>query len=239
MTAAIYSNAKFLVDKYDLSGFFKSVKPTRTCDPLDKTTLASGTSREHAPGLASGTVSCEGLFDAAQGGSEEALRTALGSATKKITSIFDDNSVGSEAKLLNADETKYACTLQPAQLKQINGDFVSNDGGIDVGVVLHDLAAETTTGSSASVDNSAASTNGGVAHLHMTAISGSGASITVKVQHSVDGTTWVDLVTFTAATTTTQQRVEVTGTVYRYQRATRTMSGTTPSVTHAVAFARR
>jgi hypothetical protein len=219
--------------------FFKAAKPQRMCDPLEHTTFASGTAREHMPGLISGTLSAEGFFDASTGGSEDVLRAALGSATKKITSVFDDNSVGSEAKLLNADETKYASTIQPAQLKQINGEFVSNDGGIESGVVLHELKTEAATGSSASVDNSAASTNGGVAHLHVTAISGAGASITVKVQHSVDGSTWVDLVTFTAATAATQERIEITGTVYEFLRATRAMSGTTPSVTHAVAFARR
>jgi hypothetical protein len=99
-----------------------------------------------------------------------------------------------------------------------------------------------TTTNGTNVDNTAPSTNGGVAHLHVTANTRNGAT-TFKVQHSTDNSTWVDLVTFTSVTaaTTGAQRVEVASgtTVQRHLRAQATTAGTTGSITYTVSFARR
>ena len=113
-----------------------------------------------------------------------------------------------------------------------------NDG-VDHGRVVHAHTAETATGNSTSVDNGASSTNGGVASLHVTAVTGTTPSLTVKVQHSSDNSTFVDLITFTAANAAGSQRRTVSGTVNRYVRETHTLSGTSPNFTYAAAFARR
>ena len=68
-------------------------------------------------------------------------------------------------------------------------------------------------------------------------------TVTMKIQHSTDNSTFVDLVTFTVvgSTTTTQERIVVAAgtTVNRYLRAQSTVAGTTGSITPIVAFARR
>src|SRR5262249_50894233 len=116
---------------------------------------------------------------------------------------------------------------------------IQSSSGLGYGVILQPLAALTTTGSGALVDNGVATTKGGAGHLHITAFAGTTPTIAVKIQHSVDGTVWVDLITFTTATAEFAERVEVTGTVNRHLRAIRTIGGSGgPSFTTAVAFAR-
>jgi len=61
----------------------------------------------------------------------------------------------------------------------------------------------------------------------------------VRIQHSVDGSAWVDLVPFTAVTVANRaQRLAVTGTVNRHVRSQWTITGTTPSFTFHAAFGR-
>jgi hypothetical protein len=114
---------------------------------------------------------------------------------------------------------------------------------VDYGVSLHPITAETAfpfTG--ADVDNTVATSNGGVASVHVFAIAGAGPNVVYKVQHSTNGSVWTDLVTFTAITAANQsQRIEVAAgtTVNRHLRTTITNGGTTTSVTGLVSFARR
>jgi hypothetical protein len=87
-----------------------------------------------------------------------------------------------------------------------------------------------------------ATTNGGainvqhalslVAHLNVTAVSGTTPSMTVKFQESLDGALWIDIpsAAFTAATATGSQRLEF-ATRAAMVRAVATISGTTPSFT--------
>lgn len=44
---------------------------------------------------------------------------------------------------------------------------------------------------------------GWVGYLKVTSVTGTNPTLAVKIQHSADATNWVDLVTFTQATTTT------------------------------------
>src|SRR4030095_11126959 len=79
---------------------------------------------------------------------------------------------------------------------------------------------------------------GAVAHLHVLAFTGTTA--TIKIQHSTDNSTWVDLITFTAVTAAGKQRATVnTGvTINRFVRAI-VSAGTFTSMTFLLAFGRR
>jgi len=104
-------------------------------------------------------------------------------------------------------------------------------GNLEWGKVLEGgTTARTATGTGSNLDNSTSSANGGVGYFQALSLTGSG-SLTGKVAHSSDGTTFADLITFTACTaalaTTAGQRSTVTGTVNRYLRAAWTISGFT------------
>lgn len=69
--------------------------------------------------------------------------------------------------------------------------------------------------------------------LDVTAASGTTPSLTVTLQTSSDGATWVAVAAFAAATTVGTQRKAFSG-LDRYARCVWTISGTTPSLTFSV-----
>lgn len=232
-----YSNqTRIAVDGLSQSAYTRGVDVSRSVETADVTTLVD-TARQSIPGLASGKVSFKGLFDPTPDAAEAAL---LGSATNAIVQVAPAGfALGNPVYACQAVETDY-------QIGSTVGDAVSADfsvlsnGNLDYGYSLHDLTAESATGNGSAFDGGAASTTGGVAYLNVTAVSGAGASATVVVQGSSNGTTgWAAVATFTAATSTGAQRIAVSGSVARYLRATWTVAGTTPSITFTVSFARR
>lgn len=129
------------------------------------------------------------------------------------------------------------------ELEKLTFQAEASQDAIDHGVSLHALTAETSFPvADAAVDNAAATTNGGVGVVHVTAIAGGAPNILYVIQHSTDGSTWVDLIHFTAVTAANQSlRSEVAAgtTIRRYLRVLVTEGGTTSSVVGVVAFARR
>ena len=88
--------------------------------------------------------------------------------------------------------------------------------------------------------NGASSTNGGGPFAIATTVSGSTPVATVKIQHSSDNVTYVDLVTFTNFSAVGSQMSTVADgtTVNRYLRVNYTISGSTPSFDLVVGFGR-
>jgi hypothetical protein len=233
-------SGRLLLDDLALSGYLKGWEHSTEREMADVTVEGDG-GHKNLPGLDNGSLSLDGVFDNtyAADGQDEVLDTARGAATASvITAAPEGFAVGKRVIPISARESNYAVSSPVGDAVTFAASWQS-EGQVDVGVALHDLTAETVTGNGASVDNAASSANGGVANLHVTAVSGTTPNMVVKVQHSTDDSVWADLITFTAATTKTAERLTVTGTVDRYTRGTRTITGTTPSFTFAVAFARR
>lgn len=231
-------NTVVLAHDADVSSYFKDVSTPASADELDTTTFGS-TGHRRIGGLKDGSVSGSGLFDpgtAGVGGSDDPLSAML-AASKPWTVGYNGLAIGAVAKLVEALETAYELSESNDGLVEFSVDAM-NDGayGVETGVSLHALGAETATGNNAGVDKGALSSNGGVAHLHVTAATG---SATIKIQHSTDDVTYADLVTFTATAAKTSERIEVAAatTVNRWLRVNRFAVGT--SVTFQASFARR
>lgn len=196
------------------------------------------------PGLLEGTVSLDALFeqDSTVGGgsSWEVFKNArqAGDNNLLVTAMPSGLTVGAPAFITQSDMSGFEVESQVADTTKMSVEGTA-DNGVDWGVLLNDTTAITATGNASSVDNAASSANGGVASLHVSAVSGTSPTATIKVQHSTDNSVWTDLITFTAATAKTWEFKTVSGTVNRYVRAQYTIGGTTPSFTFAVAFARR
>lgn len=235
--------AQVLLDEFNLHQFARTFTISPTIDIHDASVLGT-TSRIKVAGIKHATASSE-LFvdDTALTGSYVVLKGKYGAATPGIITFAPQGfALGNRTLLMYAEETTFAISAIVDDLEKITFNAEASEDAVDPGVSLHAYAAETTSTNSASVDNAAATTNGGVGVIHATAISGSGSpTLTVKIQHSTNDSTWVDLVTFTALTAVGKQRVEVaTGTtVNRYLRAISTISGSSPSFTYHVSFARR
>lgn len=243
MAAVTGRNAKILADQYDLSSFLQS-SDVEASVALLPVTVYGDTANKTIPGLKDGTVSLQGFWDGAALASDVILSAALGSAGGEIFTIGAEGlAIGSRLRQLLARQSNYRISQPHDGVVAIVASLQA-DGGIDAGISLHALTAETATGSGASVDNAALSSNGGVAHLHVTAVTAVGGdTLDVKVQHSVDNSVWADLVTFTQITTaTTKERVVVAAgtTVNRYLRANWTKGGAgSPSYTFCIGFGRR
>lgn len=106
---------------------------------------------------------------------------------------------------------------------------------------LHTVTTPVTaTGDDTSLDGGSATSGGGVAHLHCTAVSGTGPTCDVVIEHSTNNTDWDTLAVFTQleGNPAAERVVVPAGTVRRYLRASYTVAGSDPSYTIAVAFAR-
>ena len=232
-----------MVNQFDLTGYFKSMNLDCTRGMYDSTVFGS-TSKAFIPGLTSGTIGLSGLFESvATANAPDNIFAAIeASATVPIVSIAPaGRALGSRVYLLQAHESKHDIGAQVDALILNSAEFTDNDG-YDYGVSLHALSAETSlpvTG--ASVNNGAATANGGVGFLQVSAIAGASPNVVYLIEHSTDDSTWVTLITFAAVTAAVAQRVVVAAgtTVRQYIRMTATEGGTTTSVTGSVSFARR
>jgi hypothetical protein len=107
------------------------------------------------------------------------------------------------------------------------------------GLLHANLTAVSADSNTASIDNSAASSNGAAAYLFITAVS-AGDTIQVKVQDSADNSAWTDLITFTlTGSAIGAERVTVAGAVKRYTRVLYDVTGTGVSFNFAVIFCRQ
>jgi len=237
------------VDVYNLSTFFNNADTTQSVDTAE-TTSFTASSKSYIVGLKDQTVSLSGLYSQDAGGSDVVLSSILGTATTPIVTIsLTGSGIGNRAVLGRAHETNYSISSPVADVTSVTADFTASTDavanqtlGLASGVMLTagGSIAYGSLGNLTAVDNAASSTNGGMATLHVTANSISGGNTTIKVQHSADNSTWVDLITFTAvsASTTAKQLTAVSGTINRYVRATASTAGSSGSITYNVAIAR-
>jgi hypothetical protein len=239
MAYAHGSKARVHFNGYDLSAYLTSVTLSTMIDTAETTTL-SATAKSYIVGNRDNTASGEGIFDGEAGNIDVIIQAALGAATAKPFSYLPQgDTVGNEALVGIVHQTSYEIQSPVDGVTSLSFEAQS-DAGIYPGVVLAPLTARTATANGTSTDNAAATANGFVANLHLTAVSGTLPSATVIVQHSTDNSTWVTLGSFTAATSAnTAQSITGTGAVYRYARAQWTITGTGPSLTFSVALARK
>jgi hypothetical protein len=234
-------STRALIGGLHLSGYLKSINMPRPVMNFDTTTLLDA-AKTFAPGQdAQASFNLAMLLDtdATTGGQWSTITGWKGAAASPLTLAPGGLTTGSEAWLVNALNSG----ISPAS--PINGvsTFTASGvvtGAVDYGTIVEDLTAITIDGNGTARDGGAASSNGGVAHIHSTAFSGLTNNI-VTIEHSVDGSTsWATLVTFATITGLTGERVEVAPatTVRRYLRVVDNVTGT-GSNTRSVAFARR
>jgi len=230
-------NTKVLVGNYDLSSYFNEASASQSVETGETTTYGRD-AKTYVVGLADGTISMSGMFDGDANAVDAVLSSYLGDSAGAVITVAPEGlTVGRRLKSASTLSTSYEISSPVSDVVSVSAE-AQVTGGIGAGVSLRDLTAATTTGTGTAVDNTASSANGGAGVLHVTANSHN-AGATFKVQHSADNSTWADLITFTAVSTTTlaSERVAVTGTVNRYIRASWTLAGT-GSITFHVNFSR-
>lgn len=235
-------NTVVLLGSSNASPYLNDASTNRSVD-TNETSAFGNSAKTYLTGQGDGTIAVKGMFDGTALAIDALLQGFIASETDPIVSIsIEGNTVGAKTHMAKVKETTYETSSPVSDIVSISADF-QVDGGIDSGRLLApatSVSTATTTNGTA-VDNAALTSNGGVAHVHVTANVNLGTT-TVKVQHSTDNSTWVDLVTFTTIATTvlTSERIEVAAstTVNRYLRSQITTTGT-GNITSTIAFARR
>lgn len=233
---------KILFGADDISRWFNEVDISGEVELVDTTTFDQ-TDKSYLIGYRDGKASLKGIFKAKDTGLapneiDDILQPILGVESEQIVTIGQMGmaAVGDVVSMLKTKLPKYSVQSPVNNLVSIMAELQSVKG-IRTGRLLAPLTARTTTGTGASVDNGAASSNGAHFHLHCLAASASD-TLDVVVEDSADGSSWATLATFTQVAAVGVQRSEVAGTVRRYTRVTWSIAGTATSFTFAVAQAR-
>lgn len=246
--SVLANKTRILVNGYDLSPFLNEVDRSAQVDALDATTFQK-TSKVYKAGERDSMLDANGLYDQRSdpGNTADAIDdvipAALGGPQQIVTVVNEIDSFGSSGYGMLCDLTKYEIKAKFDEL--VTAGFSMQGSAKDRLVVLHALANEAATGNGNDHDDGAAgmpTSQGAVAYLQAVDLSQVGGdTLTAKVQHSVDGITWVDLVTFDPVTLDHQaQRKEVAAgvSINRHIRAIWTLSAGANATFH-VTFARK
>lgn len=234
--------SRLLVGKVNVSCITRGFDAANQRATHDRTSLCDD-SYVFIPGNKSGTVSVSAMFDnAAASGSywAEIVANHAGDAAVPVTVAQAGSTATSPVWMVDAHQVNFGISSEVDGAVDTTFEFETT-GDTKYGVILDDdTAAVTATGNSAVFDGAAGSSNGGIAHLHVTVVSGTTPTNDVIIEHSTNGSTgWTTLATFAQVTgSTATERVVVAGTVNRYLRVGHTVGGTDPSYTLTVAFAR-
>ena len=227
--------AKVLIGEYDLSAFLNNVSAVRNADLADVSVFGDQ-DREFLKTMQGASATLSGFIDTVAGASEPVLSSFLtGTSTRAVSIFWDADAIGSPGICGAGWEGSYEDSAPVDGVQAIAANLAFT-GRVDRAVSLHALGVETGTGAYTAVDGGAATTNGAVANLHVTAAGSSGTG-TVLVQDSADNMSFLTIGTFSNFTAATSQTLEISGTIRRYVRAN--LSSARNTQTFAVAFGRR
>lgn len=226
------TKSRLLLGDFHLATYTTNISLTSESDMLD-TTVLTDTSKQFIVGQNTSTLAASGHHDLAEFTDLTSFKSA---AVTPFTYAPSGWAVGSEAVLVNVLESDFE-TSAPIS-GTVDWSLSAQTSGLtDIGYSLADLAAVTSDTNGTSHDGTAATTGGGVGHLHVPAFSGF-SGVVVTIQDSADNSVWATIGTFTTVAGLTSERLEIAGTIRRYVRAAFDVTGT-GSVTAQVSYARR
>lgn len=233
-------SARIYVGHLRASAYARSGASSAKFDMHDVTTL-DDEEQAFIPGHDTSTFDLSGPLDtdATSNGQYDAI-TDLQTATTATPITYMPLGTDGAAWLIEAWQT----TIDVTSSAQSTADWTmtaQTTGQTDYnGAILENATTVTTDTDGTTVDNGAATTNGGYAHLHVTAYSGL-TSDAIIIEGSTTGAfagEETTIVTFASVTAIGSERVAATGTVPRYLRVADNVTGT-GSITRLVAFSRR
>lgn len=234
-TATHGSVANLLANGYDLSEFFNSIDAGGGTGQLEDTGFgpigSPPVAKSYIPDMGDATLKCTGKYVIDTTGLSpdkvaDVIEAALGAesagskANIPVTYLPLGDGFGLSTFEILSTITTWNVTSPVNAIVSCEADFQSSVGSRR-GKVLQPAQPATGTVNGATLDAGAlydaTKWKGISANAHVLS---AGAGVTCKVQHSTDGVTWVDLVTFTVRSADHQaENQQVLGTVNRYLRA--------------------
>ena len=184
---------RILHNGYELSCYLNKVSPKSVREKLPADVLCTAF-HIYESGYQVGTVAAEGKF--ASGGVDadqltDVISAAFDSGTENIVDIgYGFFAVGGDVRMFDGCVADWDMPIPVGGLILTNANWTSNNG-MRRGrwLMSQQLNAGTTNGTT--VDNLAATANGGLLHAQLENTDATGVS--VRLQHSTNGSTWVDL----------------------------------------------
>lgn len=239
MAFAPGTDTRYFVGSMRFSAFGKSLSADATVAQLDTSTFETK-AITYINGQKTATASLDMMLDTAYATqSQFAILNTWQTTPQPVTIGFYGVGALGEVWMMDGNESSATVASGVGDLVTANVSVQANSG-IDYGYVIDPETAITADTNGTARDLTAASSNGGVAHIHSTAFSGL-TSNDVIIEQSANGSTgWTTLVTFAQVTGVGSERVVVApGTaVARYLRVVDDVTGT-GSHARIVTFARR
>lgn len=254
MTTYTWHDVKpFLLDEYDLAG---TGETTLEIDVpgwervVEDSTGVGGsgweTSKLTGEKKATGPLDFTAFYDQGSDPDTSAALVDEDGSIRAFTVGVEGGTSGTRAVIAKAYQTMVRREGTKGTLLKVKASLKPTGRVYDEARILKALAAVTTTGNTeaSSVDNGAATSDGGLATFHARLVTlGTATGLALKVRHSTDNITFVDLATSSTFTADGGEAVEVAAgtTVNRYLAASWTYSGTpsgSTTATVAVAFGR-
>lgn len=233
-------NSRLIIGPLAWSGFMRGATTNDQTAMLDATVCDGSNSRSFIPGQSESSMSFDCLLDVSGAAGSQFVNSDTWASTPQPLTIAPNLlTAGNPVILVSALEQSATVQSSVADVVALSV-ATKTDGPIDYGVSLEDFTAITSDTNGTARDNGAATANGGIGQIHVSAFSGLTSDV-VTIEHSVDGSTsWATLVTFATVSGTTSERVAVDAgtTVRRYLRVVDDVTGT-GSCTRQVSFARR
>jgi hypothetical protein len=235
--AFVHGKSSFIMlNGYDLTGYLNKIDTPATADTAETTCFQSD-NKTFLPGLKDGTLSAEGLYEASANAVDEILNSVFAGANSgnNIMWFPSGNTLGNIGYAMNMIQTAYNVTGTKDDAARINMAGQSSVGRERV-KLLQAHASVAATGDGTQDDNDAATTEGGAAYIHASAVTG---SLDVIIEGSATGAfsgEETTIATFTQLTGRGHERIAISGTIPQYVRTSYTIV-TGPAV-FAVALCR-
>jgi hypothetical protein len=237
-------NSRIWFDGLASTGYIESIDADGNIHPIDVTTLLNQ-AKTFIPGLEDSKIKMKGFFDTDSVNPTTTFDYWLFSRKRTVYPVTflpgGGSTLGDPAYILYGLMTSYTIDSIVKDAVSLKTEFTTSRGLLEGKVLFPNTAESTSNAGSSALDNGAASTDGGSAALQVSAVSGtSSPSLTVKLQHSTDNSSWSDVSggSFGAVTGVDGVFIEFTGTVNRYLRVVSTITGSSPSFTYNVAVHR-
>jgi len=232
--------AQVFFNGYDVSGYLDSAELSLDQDTGDTTTFgATGGAKTYLPTVYGASLSTSGFFDPSANDVITAATAVDGGVATFCPS--GGRTVGDLARIITVTTTSYGQSSPVGEVVAFSWELLS-ESTLAFGAMLHPLGEDTNTTTGTGRNDSAATTAGWTASLHVTLVDG--GSWVVKLEDSANGSSWSDVSggAFTAATGITAQRLSSAAgaTLRQYVRytATRTSGTAGDGITFALAYAR-
>lgn len=208
-----------LVDGYSIAGVLTEFADEIEVVTEDAKGLGEAWPEPTPTGDRRGSLTQNGFYDDAALSINEALCGNQGVA-RVVNYGVEGNTIGKAAVgMAGSYASKFTRISTKDALTKANASYAVS-GAVEAPVILHDLSEEAGDGNTEgaeSVNSGAGTVSGASGYLQVAAITLSGRpNVTFKVRDSTDDITYADLVTFTAVSARTAERVTVAGTVDQY-----------------------